>query len=376
VLNKRLEENRDQFRDYLTVDADATLEELGITGHVAAQLKAKGLDTLEKIERYGEGRSIAENLASISSIDTEQAAQVEQAIRLWESEHGWELWRVNARVDALSDLDYAKFVDELKEVVEPVLISTRQALGFKEDGGDGKPEGIRAVYTGVVPLVYQTQHELMKGLRRSLAMAFVLIAFVMMIVLKSPRAGLVAMIPNLFPVVVVFGMMGWSGILVDVGTMMTASVALGVAVDDTMHYLTWFRRGLDEGLDRKGAAMLAYERCGTAMTQTTLIGGLGLAAFAFSTFTPTQRFGTLMLVLLAAALVGDLVFLPALLTGPLGRVFGPSRKEKASAAQGPPNEGSPVEQPADDGAVAAPGHSPVVTRHLRKDSPHRSRRIL
>ena len=135
------------------------------------------------------------------------------------------------------------------------------------------------------------------------------------------------MIPNLFPVVVVFGIMGWSGILVDVGTMMTASVALGVAVDDTMHYLTWFRRGLDEGLDRKGAAMRAYERCGTAMTQTTLIGGLGLAAFAFSTFTPTQRFGTLMLTLLAVALVGDLVFLPALLTGPLGRVFGPSRRK-------------------------------------------------
>jgi hypothetical protein len=366
VLNKRLEEHRNEFRDYLTVDADATLEQLGITGHVAARLKANGLDTLEKIEQYGEGKSIAENLASISSIDSEQAALVEDAIRRWESEHGWELWRVSARVDALSDLDYAQFVEELNKVVEPVLTTTRNALGFQED------EGIVAVYTGVVPLVYQTQHELMRGLFNSLTMAFVLIAFVMMIVLKSPRAGLVAMIPNLFPVVVVFGIMGWSGILVDVGTMMTASVALGVAVDDTMHYLTWFRRGLDEGLDRKSAAMLAYERCGTAMTQTTLIGGLGLAAFAFSTFTPTQRFGTLMLVLLAAALFGDLVFLPALLTGPLGRVFGPSRKKKAPKASTP--DGSPGEESPSDGAGAAPKTAPVVTRHFRKDSPHRSRR--
>ena len=57
------------------------------------------------------------------------------------------------------------------------------------------------------------------------------------------------------------------------------------------------------------------------MTQTTIIAGLGLSVFALSTFTPTQRFGTLMLALLAAALVGDLIFLPALLASPLGRIF-------------------------------------------------------
>ena len=57
------------------------------------------------------------------------------------------------------------------------------------------------------------------------------------------------------------------------------------------------------------------------MTQTTLIGGLGLCVFGLSTFTPTQRFGILMLVLLIAALVGDLVFLPAILAGPFGKLF-------------------------------------------------------
>ena len=232
-----------------------------------------------------------------------------------------ELWRVSARVEALSDLDYGYFVDEIKEKVDPVVAAYREA----------GVEGIEPVYTGVIPLVYKTQHELMRGLFQSLAMAFVLIAVVMVLVLRSPAAGLMAMIPNLFPVVVIFGTMGWLGVLVDIGSMMTASVALGVAVDDTIHYLTWFRRGLDQGHDRKGAAMLAYERCATAMTQTTLIGGLGLAVFAFSTFVPTQRFGTLMFTLLLAALVGDLVFLPALLSGPIGRFFGPGRRRAKAA---------------------------------------------
>ena len=58
------------------------------------------------------------------------------------------------------------------------------------------------------------------------------------------------------------------------------------------------------------------------MTQTTLIGGLGLAAFCMSTFTPTQRFGSLMLFLLFAALIGDLIVLPAVLASPLGKYFG------------------------------------------------------
>jgi len=170
---------------------------------------------------------------------------------------------------------------------------------------------------------------LLDGLTDSLLLAFVLIAIVMMCVLRSPSAGMLSMVPNVFPVVVIFGFMGWTGILVDVGTMMTASVALGVAVDDTIHYLTWFRRGLDQGLDRKGAVMMAYERCATAMTQTTLIGGLGLSVFMFSTFTPTQRFGVLMLTMLFAALIGDLIFLPAVLSGPAGWFFRLGKKQES-----------------------------------------------
>ena len=227
-----------------------------------------------------------------------------------------ELWRVSARVEAMGDLDYGLFVNDLQEVVEPVIAEYRAA------GADG----ISVTYTGLVPLVYKAQTELLRGLRNSLYMAFVLIAIVMMIVLRSTLAGALSMVPNLFPVVIIFGAMGWLAIKVDVGSMMTASVALGVAVDDTIHYLTWFRHGLDLGYNRKRAALVAYQRCATAMTQTTLIGGLGLAVFAVSTFTPTQRFGYIMLTLLGAALIGDLIFLPALLTGPLGRFFDKPRK--------------------------------------------------
>ena len=328
--------------------SNPTLDQLGITGPIAQVLQSKRIGTLKAIQKRG-------YLGAIEGIGPEGDRQVSDAARAWKTAHGTELWRISARVWALTDVDYADFMEELEPVVEEVLL-THCDKGVR---------GIDARYTGLVPLVYKTQHELMRGLVNSLATAFGLIAIVMVVVLKSPSAGLLSMIPNVFPVVVIFGAMGWLGILVDIGTMMTAGVALGVAVDDTMHYLAWFRNGLDRGLDRKGAAMAAYERCATAMSQTTLVAGLGLAAFAFSTFTPTQRFGTLMLTLLFAALLGDLIFLPALLTGPLGYFFG--RRGKKSRVPVATNDDS-----ADDDAPAVPMEDKSTTLHSRGDSSQRS----
>jgi len=129
--------------------------------------------------------------------------------------------------------------------------------------------------------------------------------------------------------------------LVDIGSMMTASVAMGVAVDDTIHFLNWYRGALSKGYDRRSAIKIAYDRVATAMTLTTLIGGFGLSAFALSTFTPTQRFGVLMLILLGMALIGDLILLPALIAGPFGKYFGaerPGANPNGLAADGVPNE--------------------------------------
>ncbi|MEM6331098.1 MAG: MMPL family transporter, partial [Planctomycetota bacterium] len=195
-------------------------------------------------------------------------------------------------------------------------------------------DSLSAVYTGIVPLVYKTQRELLASLQTSIGWATVLIACVMFVVLRSPGGGIVSMIPNVFPVVSVFGSLGWLGVKIDIGIMMTASVALGVAVDDTIHFLTWFRRGIVQGLDRRSATLLAFDRCAVAMTQTTLIAGLGLAVFATSTFTPTQQFGYLMITMLGAALVGDLVMLPAILCGPLGRFFAPGAPPTPEHAAG------------------------------------------
>ena len=322
---------------------------------------------------------------SLRKMTPEEQAALRDGAKRWQNERGVEVWRISVRVWSLKkDIDYSAFIDNVKSVVEPTLAEASLTLTEGENAAakieaarayvaanlpEGEPKrvkddeavrdakfltrefvlqdlsdeekvelqdsmgadhnadwiypaGFAAKYTGMVPLVYKTQHELIAGLTSSLVMAFFLIAFVFVVILRSVPAALIAMLPNIFPVVVVFGFMAWAGILVDVGTMMTASVALGVAVDDTMHYLTWFSEGVAAGMKPKEAALNAYRRCAPAMTQSTLIAGLGLFSFAFSTFVPTQRFGILMLAILSTALIGDLIFLPALLTcKPFGRFF-------------------------------------------------------
>ena len=236
-------------------------------------------------------------------------------------------------------------VDELAKLPKPLvdarLVSLPVAIPTLDENIPVELNAgpLETIYTGIVPVVYKAQRTLLVSLVQSIAMAFVLIAGVMILLLIPGRlpgaffkprllfvgltAGMIAMVPNLFPIVVVFGLMGHANLLVDIGTMMTASVALGVAVDDTIHFLTWFRQYLDSGLSRVEAVIETYRRVGPAMMQTTFVGGLGLFVFSLSTFTPTQRFGTLMLVLLVTALLGDLILLPAILAGPLGRWFRP-----------------------------------------------------
>ena len=218
------------------------------------------------------------------------------------------LWRISLRVAALNDVDYGDLLDAVEKRVDEKISKFQQ-------------KGMSARFTGSIPLFYHAQHQILSDLKNSFVTAFLFISIVLMIVLKSFRAGLVAMIPNVFPPLFVFGAMGWLGLPIEIGSVMTASVALGIAVDDTIHFLTWYRRGVSDDRSRMAAIRYAFEHCAKPMIDTTLICGFGVAAFMFSDFMPTVRFSRLLFILLMAALIGDLFLLPAILAGPLGKLF-------------------------------------------------------
>ena len=327
-FSRNLDNARYELRDFVAVEGNFSflptsnkwadnLEQIGISEEDAARLVRAKIDDLKKLVNLP-------SQTELPGFSYEELKELREKAFQWLAAHGTDLWRISLRVWSLKkeDIDYALFIQDVKEVVRPILDKANEDLELEENN-----QAIEAMYTGMVPVVYKTQHVLLLGLRDSFISSFIMIGITMSFILRSPLAGFLAMLPNIFPVFIVFGFMGQFGFLVDVGTMMTASVALGISTDDTIHFLTWFRHGIDQGMSRGDATRFAYSRCATAMFQTTLIAGLGLATFALSTFTPTQMFGVMMLAILSTATFGDLIFLAALLNTPLGRVFEPRKKK-------------------------------------------------
>ncbi|MCA9000050.1 MAG: MMPL family transporter [Planctomycetaceae bacterium] len=241
-----------------------------------------------------------------------------------------ELWRINAQCSVLGDIDYEHLTAELGATASQILDTV---------------EGSDHLVTGTVPLFLQTQKAVLNSLIYSFAMAFGLIAIVMVISLKDILAGAISMIPNLLPVISVFGLVSWCGQRVDIGTMVTASVALGIAVDGTLHLITWFRDGLTKGLSRQDAMVAALAHCGPAMWQTSAAVGMGLLVLYPADLLLISRFGWLMASLIGAALIGDVILLPCLLVGPLGALIERGVKRRGEVVAASPTS-----------SVSIPGH--------------------
>jgi len=297
--------------------------------------RISGTRAIQRARVLATDRRIAEQLPDLVALrylsfaDRDGAGARKDAVP--DGEH-W--WRVSARVTASGGHDYQRVLRD----VERETAATLQAASNPFPGSS-------AMFSGGIPLVEKAQEQMLQDLINSFSSAFLVIAAALVLLMlgwsipdmlaapspaaalavagRSLAAGLTAMLPNVLPCVAVFGAMGLLGITVEVGTVMTATVAMGIAVDDTVHYITWFRRSHAQGLSQREAVQLAFRFCGTAMTQTSLIVGFGLLVYALSEFGPIQRFAWMMFTILVFALLTDLTVTPALLSSRLGRLFQP-----------------------------------------------------
>ncbi|MDA1230782.1 MAG: MMPL family transporter, partial [Planctomycetota bacterium] len=196
-------------------------------------------------ERRIKGGESADGLASLIALPQQPADWKKTGDELL-NESGDEIWRITCQTSILSDCDYAILTKELAEIADKQLVTF---------------SGRKPVHrvTGLVPIFLRTQNALLESLINSFGLALLLVCLVMTVMLRSVPAALYAMIPNVMPVAVVFGILGWTGIRVDIGTMITASVALGLAVDGTLHLITWFRELLRQGMSRQDAVAKSLE---------------------------------------------------------------------------------------------------------------------
>jgi predicted RND superfamily exporter protein len=181
--------------------------------------------------------------------------------------------------------------------------------------------GIQPTVTGSGRLFSTLDHYLVLSQISSFAMAFVTVFAVIFVVFRSWRFGALALVPNLFPVLAIFGVMGWLDISLNVATIMLASVALGVVDDDTIHFISRYRRDTRAGASTDEAIVLATSHEGRAALTTVIINSCAFGVLALSEYRPSAWFGGLLSVTMIVAFLAEVLILPATIKV-MPRLFG------------------------------------------------------
>ncbi len=168
--------------------------------------------------------------------------------------------------------------------------------------------------TGMIPLLADTISAAIESAGLSYVVAFGVIALMMMFLLSSIRLGLISMIPNLFPVFIVLGMMVLLGLPLDLFTMLIGAIVIGMAVDDTVHFMHNFRRAHLHNGDTLQSIDETLRGTGRAMMVTTIVLSIGFYVYMFASMSNLIAFGLLTGTAIIAALIADFVLAPALMT--------------------------------------------------------------
>ena len=176
------------------------------------------------------------------------------------------------------------------------------------------PAGAAERATGSFVLLNDASDAVAVSQASSLAIALVAIYLMMVVLFRSFATGLLALIPNLLPIVCYFGFLGWTGITLDITTSLVASAALGLAVDNAVHMIRRYRQSTAQRPDDEGWAMwLTMHRTGKPTVLVNLMLTVGFLVFVLSSFLPVRISGVLWAVTILACLAADLIFLPALM---------------------------------------------------------------
>mgnify|MGYP006082240293 CR=1 FL=1 len=174
------------------------------------------------------------------------------------------------------------------------------------------PPYLSIEYTGTTVVALKTNNYLVQSLFNSLGIALLFISIIMAFMFREKHILLASLITNLIPIFTVLGILAWLNISIRPPTAMTFSVALGIAVDDSLHFLLRYRKELSKGLNRPDAIKNSIMNTGSALMITTTVLISGFSILVLSAFLPTYQFGLLSSAMIGAALICDLTLLPAL----------------------------------------------------------------
>lgn len=186
------------------------------------------------------------------------------------------------------------------------------------DGEPGKAAGIFILLAYLIDSLLRDQ-------LYSFLLAATSIWLIMSLAFRSLKLGLISMVPNLFPIVVVIGVMGWTGLTLNIGTAMIASVSMGLTTDSSIHFISSFLRARSRGASTDEALRSTQHSVGRAIIYATSALVAGFSVLTLSHFIPLIYFGALVSVAMVGGVFGDLVLMPILL-----RLTYPDKAESAA----------------------------------------------
>jgi hypothetical protein len=258
-------------------------------------------------------RALNENQSAHYVIPDDQRV-IAQELLLFESSGSEELERI---VD--SQFSEARLTLKLPmadgTVYEPFL--RRLEEGAQDILGDSA----EIILTGESRMMMRLTQVLIDNLLKTYGIAIAIITPLMMLLLGSFRVGLVSMIPNLAPLAITLGIMGWFGIPLEVFTLLIGSIALGLAVDDTVHFMHNFRRYFERSGDVAFATRETLSTTGQALLFTSIVLASGFFIYMFASMSNLFYFGLLTGITIVLAFLADLILAPALMALLAGRMM-------------------------------------------------------
>jgi predicted RND superfamily exporter protein len=294
---------------WLVKDLQTFLRTLpGITSSISI------VDYLELLEQGLTGSSGGDLVVT----DSGDVAPAEKPRKFWEDPTQLEpvLKLVTATPETFSSVITRDF-DQASILVRTTLSGSRAIedtlAKIREHVAQRFPAELPVRLTGNLVLLTGTTSEIVAGQVKSLALALGVIFVVLALMFLSVRIGFLAILPNVLPILIFFGVMGWLGVDLNLGTSLIAAIAIGLAIDSTIHYMARLNLELRGETDQRAAISRTLGRVGAPIIYTTVALALGFLTFAFSSFIPIQNFGRLTSVTMVTALGANLILLPALL---------------------------------------------------------------
>lgn len=210
----------------------------------------------------------------------------------------YDVQRISVRIWNLADHPIGDTIDKIEAVANSVMNPTT-----------------KAVVTGDLAVVARQTSDLINDQIKAMFLAVAIITLLMVFQMNSITLGLLCLIPNIPPVAAVFGIMGWFGISLDAVTIFAASVAIGLAVDNTIHYLAQLKReiSMNRGDPVELCVARSYRLTAKQISSWSTITMLGFLALIVSPFRPVVFFGVLGCASILLGLYGDLIFLQSLI---------------------------------------------------------------